>query len=210
MAADPHQVIGNELDPGERLLWSGQPRRGIVFRGTDVFMIPFSLLWGGFAIFWEAAVLWGGHHGQGKVPFFFALWGVPFILIGLYLIFGRFLVDAAQRENTYYGLTDRRAIIVFGLFGSQPRGLAILIYMLAGVAWRRTKAIDLRTLTDIEMTESSDGSGTINLGPRPANYWWHTGEMPGLGHKLMYPNFEFIPNVKQVFNQLRAARGSSY
>ena len=72
--------IENELRPilseGEKLLWTGKPRAGIVFRTTHFFFIPFSILWVGFAIFWEYSVI---HTG---VPFF-ALFGVPLIAMGL-------------------------------------------------------------------------------------------------------------------------------
>ncbi len=52
--------IERELSSGERLLWSGQPRRGLRLRSSDAFVIPFSLLWCGFAIFWEASVVTKG------------------------------------------------------------------------------------------------------------------------------------------------------
>ena len=72
MPDDPEQVISRELETGERLLWAGSPRHGIVIRGSDAFLIPFSLMWGGFAVFWEISVL------HTKAPGFFALWGAMY------------------------------------------------------------------------------------------------------------------------------------
>jgi hypothetical protein len=73
-------------------------------------MIPFSLMWGGFSFFWEyKAVSSGG-------PLFFDLWGVPFVLIGLYMIVGRFFCEAMSRSRKYYGPTNERVIIISGVF----------------------------------------------------------------------------------------------
>ncbi|BCW78901.1 hypothetical protein NicSoilC5_09200 [Arthrobacter sp. NicSoilC5] len=45
---------------------------------------------------------------------FFALWGIPFVLVGLYFIFGRFIYKKRRKLRTVYGLTDRRAIVCIG------------------------------------------------------------------------------------------------
>ncbi len=90
-------VIESELSSSEKLLWSGQPRQGVVFRSNDIFMIPFSLMWGGFAIFWELMVLTMIPKDGGIISIIFPLWGIPFVIIGLYIMFGRFIVDSKRR-----------------------------------------------------------------------------------------------------------------
>ncbi len=69
-------------------------------------MVPFSIMWGGFAVFWELGVLATG------APAFFDLWGLPFVALGLYLIFGRFIYKRRQKERTVYGVTDQRGIVL--------------------------------------------------------------------------------------------------
>ena len=177
----PQQQIGRVLDSGESLIWSGAPRQGLVLRSGDIFLIPFSLLWGGFAIFWEATVL------QSNAPGFFVLWGVPFVLFGLYMIIGRFFVDARIRAHTFYGLTNRRAIIVSGLFS------------------KTTNSLPLRTLTDISVQERSDRSGTVMLGrPLPYSYWGSGMRWPGM-NQYATPSFEMIPDAMRVHDQLLGA-----
>lgn len=166
------------LEAGESLVWAGVPRQGLLLRAFDALMIPFSLMWGGFVIFWEASVLEKG------APLFFALWGIPFLIVAAYITVGRFFVDARVRANTFYGLTDRRAIIVSGVFS------------------RTTTSLPLRTLTDISLEERKDGAGTIHLGrPQPFAAWYAGMQWPGIG-KYQTPGFELIPNVKGVYAQL--------
>ncbi|WP_052690532.1 hypothetical protein [Pseudarthrobacter chlorophenolicus] len=105
---DPRSRILPLLRQDERLLWVGQPDPRVRFTGADAFLIPFSILWGGFAIFWEAMAV-----TSVKQPFFI-LWGIPFVLVGLYFIFGRFIYKKRRKLITAYALTDRRAIVCTG------------------------------------------------------------------------------------------------
>ena len=40
------------------------------------------------------------------------LWGIPFLLIGQYMVWGRFLLDAWLKRRTYYAVTNRRVLIL--------------------------------------------------------------------------------------------------
>lgn len=170
--------LQEHLDTNEKLIWTGQPKKGIVFRSVDIFLIPFSLLWCGFAIFWEFSVISNGG------PFFLKLWGIPFVLIGLIFVFGRFIIDAKQRENTVYGLTDERIIIKSGVFK------------------KTIKSLNIRTLSDIEYDEKNDGSGTINIGPKnPMMSMWGNGMNWWPGIKAT-PSLDLIPEVRTVYNKI--------
>jgi hypothetical protein len=180
----PQNEIAQVLDSGESLIWSGAPRQGMLLRASDAYMIPFSLLWGGFAIFWEAGVL----RMNGPTAGFMSIWGIPFVLIGLYMIVGRFFVDARIRAKTFYGLTNRRAIIISGLLS------------------RTINSLPLRTLTDISLQERRDRSGTVLLGrPQPYSSLGSGMRWPGMS-QYSTRAFEMIPNAKAVHDQLLEAQ----
>jgi Bacterial PH domain len=184
MSFEAEQMLRAELGRGERLLWSGRPRQGVRLRPSDWFLVPFSLFWGGFAILWEAMALRQG-------PSFFALFGVPFVLIGIYMIVGRFFVDSYQRARTYYGVTDQRVLMQSGLFT------------------RRTTSIALQNLGEVSIAERSDRSGSITFGVPNAMYaGWGGGAWPGTEGKVA-PTFDLIDDVRQVYNAVREAQQSA-
>lgn len=177
MLKDLNTELRQHLDNNENLLWVGQPQTGLVFRSADIFLIPFSILWCGFAIFWFISAISSG------APFLFSLFGLPFVAIGLFFVFGRFVVDAKQRENTMYGITEDRIIIKSGIFN------------------KSVKTLNIRTISDIEYTEKNDGSGTISIGPKNPMMVWGNGMnwWPGMKPN---PQLDLIPNVRKVYNQI--------
>jgi len=179
----PSEEIRARLSSGEKVLWSGQPRQGVVVRGADALMIPFSLMWGGFAIFWEYSVL------TSNAPVFFVLWGIPFVLIGLYMIVGRFLFEAKGRARTFYGVTDERILIVSGLLS------------------RKVTSLNLRTISDLSLTEGKGNEGTISFGGGSSfsSMWGGFSGWPGMGARLG-PRFEMIAGAQSVFETIRAAQ----
>jgi len=155
-------------------------------------MIPFSLMWGGFAIFWEIMALgiFGGSHQSvgpkeaGLIAWIFPLWGIPFVAVGLYIIFGRFFFDAAMRKETYYAVTDQRVVILKQLFG---RNIASFPY--AGLA-------------NLNLTERGDGSGDILFGSPNFTTQFAGSGWPGTGRNMI-PGFYLVPDARQVFDRIR-------
>lgn len=164
------------LLPDEYVVWQGSPVKGHLFSQRDIYMIPFSIMWGGFAIFWEMTAVASG------APFFFKLWGIPFVLVGLYMIAGRFFVQQFVRGRTYYAVTNKR----------------ILIYRSGKVS-----SLDRNYAPEMNMTVNRDGSGTIVFGEIRRNaygYWWsYTGSMKQNMNGFVLEN---IPDVNQVYRIL--------
>lgn len=50
MDFDAQQQVQPQISGSERLMWAGRPKRGLLLRREDVFVIPFSILWCGIAI----------------------------------------------------------------------------------------------------------------------------------------------------------------
>ena len=87
----------------------------------------------------------------------FVLWGVPFVAIGLYMIFGRFVVKKRRKLVTAYGLTDERALIAVG---------------------ERSLSDSPVTHTPVSIERSRDGRHvTVKFGSqgRANNVWSNTG-----------------------------------
>lgn len=183
MSTDPTtlEIMRRELRPQERLLWAGQPRLGFVFRAIDLFLVPFSILWCGFAMYWEALALREG-------PFLFAIWGAAFVVIGIYFMVGRFFADFLQREWTTYGVTDERIIIVHG------------------VVARRVKSLSLETLTDLTLTERGSGNGTITFGSGQSGFGsWGWEVWCGSASQLT-PNFDLSSHARDIYELIRSAQ----
>lgn len=101
------------LEPGEVILWQGAPDGRI--RWSDlaslqtafgVFFTLFSVVWIGFALSFGDAF--------GLI---FVVFGLPFLLLGLYMAGARIPIEARMRRQTHYTLTNRAAYIGTVRFG---------------------------------------------------------------------------------------------
>jgi hypothetical protein len=186
---DAQQTILPQISHGERILWAGKPRQGIFLQPYDLFLIPFSLFWGGFAIFWTYTA-WS--HGA---PWFFVLFGTPFVAIGLFLMVGRFFADARYRARTFYAVTNQRIIFLIGGKNQKITSLA------------------LPNLGEMTFTQNQAGRGTILFGigavPSPAakvvtGFAAGASAMPSNSKTI--PMFNQIERVKEVYEVIRKAQ----
>jgi hypothetical protein len=180
------QFTGRVL-PGERIVWSGQPQQGLLLTERDIFLIPLSLAWCGFVIFWTFMVTSASLAGPALIGVLFVPVGRMLAVIGLYLVVGRFIVDAWVRRRLHYAVTDQRVLI--------ERGAPL---------WRFT-ALNIARLPDINLEERSNGRGTIRfeqcdpiLGYRRMRAW-----SPSLDPT---PQLLSIEDARRVFDLIQRAQ----
>ncbi len=180
MAASEDE-LRSHLDSGEKLLWTGRPAQGIAFTRQDWFLIPFSAVWLGIALFsfWPKST-----KAPEPLPLFVAA-GLLFIGIGVYMFVGRFFADLWYRSRLIYGVTDRRAII------------------LSGMRRRSVQSIYLSSLNTLKLEERPDRSGTIYFGDQPSTSYqrvsyYGSDQSAGI-------QFFRIADAKQVYTILHKA-----
>ena len=142
------QEIQPQLFSGETINWADRPNPHKIFQSDDWAIIPFSAIWLGLFVFWECQAL--GLLGLAKTgrkeDTFSVIWGIPFLLFGNYMLWGRFLWDAWLKRRTSYAITNRRVLLV-------QRGLSF-----------RTCSVFPNELSIIE--REGTGIGTLWLGPK--------------------------------------------
>ncbi|MCH8620328.1 hypothetical protein [Undibacterium sp. TS12] len=134
------KAVAQYLIDGERLLWSGQPRQGIMFTMSDMVVLPATML-----IFDEALSM-AEHSWYPGGELEFILIALPFLLFSTYMMLGRFVYDAMLRAKTWYAVTDKRIIVIPGCQRFTERS----VYM--------------QHLPEPEYKEARNGSGTVYFG----------------------------------------------
>lgn len=161
------------LTPGEVILWQGKPEKGHLLSSQDIFMIPFSILWCGFAIFWETGVILGG------APLFFCLFGIPFVCVGLYITVGRFFHMVWRRKHTAYVLTSKKIIRKTG---------------------KKLDMMDLNNLPSVHVSARADGTGTIRIGALPYYNRRRGSSWSGEDEVFSLENIANVARVHQILS----------
>lgn len=168
MYEDDYSFSKGYIAPVERILWKGKPAKGNLFSAGDLFMIPFSILWCGFAVFWEVSAIRGG------APFFFYLFGAIFVCAGLYFVFGRFLWVAYLRKHTAYVITNKKII--------RKRG-------------KRIDMLSAATMPHANTIIHKNGCGTIRFSAMNSYY---KGSFSATGMDMNTFTLENVPDVLRV------------
>ncbi len=174
------EQVERELEDGEQLVWTGQPvPKYFTTHSTGAFL--FAIPWTAFAIFWIC-----GASGF-KIPDFsgpqslFPLFGVPFVLIGFWLL-STPLGMYRNMKRTAYAITDHRAIIFAG-----------------GTFSTTVRSFEPDELTDLTRKERRNGFGDIYFyGPPSFSAAQQRG--PSAVYDLGFLN---LPNVREVERLLR-------
>jgi hypothetical protein len=155
----------NYLGSNEKLIWVGQPKTGITLKLKDIYELLFSILFCTVLVFMMRSVL--------VVSVWFLPFFIPFILVGLLFLFGRYFIDAHLRKKTYYALSNKRIIIK------------------SNAMYKKIRSVDLAALSKIEYEEERDRSGTIDLGIAYPT-------MPGRGGISWFPNAKAYTSLYRI------------
>ena len=183
----------------EKVLWKGQPETSVIFTRADIFLVPFSLMWGGFAIFWELGVLGisfmaSNSSSNNNPPIFFALFGIPFVIIGLYFIFGRFIYKRKQKEKTWYLVTNKRVIVINNFWGT------------------KVDSANIDSIPSYNKSTRSDGIGSITFGNSSflGGMYANVGmDFFGSFYGPIPPTFFDIKDAESVFKKVQELRNQS-
>lgn len=160
------------FDSGERLLWQGAPGRGIRFSLGGLILSVFGLFFLSFSMVWVGMAL---QMSTGSaMDYLFPMFGMPFVLVGLWLVVGHWFFDAYKRKNTRYALTTKRALIARTLFG------------------RRMESYEISATSPLTLVEGK--SDTVNFAEKTVRGKNGTSQVP-IG-------FRFISDGRQVYNML--------
>jgi len=144
------QRLQGELLSGERILWVGQPDPSILLSRADIFLVPFSVMWGGFALLFAGIIVAGlvAKGGSGGLVFPL-LWAIPFLVVGQYMIWGRFVYKHWRKRRTFYAVTNQRVLVVSGAGNGRLQGAFI------------------SQIPVINRTLRKNGTGTVEFGSVP-------------------------------------------
>jgi hypothetical protein len=164
------------LKPGEKILWYGMPRQGLLIRDADMLAVPMSIMLLGFTLLIDFFAVTN--------PNLFTV-ASAVLFSGLFVYLGvlRFFTAANRRKRIHYCITTRRVIVMRG----KKRALSTL---------------PLRNIQRAEVTAEKDGSGYISFGNTNPVFPWLFGTFYSTSDQIA--GLELIIDVEIVYAVLTA------
>jgi membrane protein implicated in regulation of membrane protease activity len=110
--SDDYAEFEPRLRPGERLLWVGHPDTRVLFAPADVYLVPFSVIWCVVLAVIVGQFLSHSTRQEGELAYQVFIWLA--VLVGLYLLVGRFIYKRIRNASTRYAVTTQRALALIG------------------------------------------------------------------------------------------------
>lgn len=171
------EMIERELEPRERVEWTGMPGRRFFTPGATAACL-FAIPWTAFALFWTAGAAGFKLPDFDDGADFFPLFGLPFILIGLGM-FSSPLWAYYRSGRTVYVITNQRAILFEG-----GRSITVRSFL-------------PHKLTEVYRREKPNGTGDLIISRRA----WSDTDNQNQYDEIGFLN---IPEVKEVERRLKA------
>jgi len=111
----------------------------------------------------------------------FALFGIPFVCVGIYIVIGRFFHTAWLRKRTYYVITNRKIIRL------------------------RNKKVDVlmgANLPQFSVEAYQDGSGSIYFGQHPSQLQFGMRNTATDRNSFALENIPDVVRVQQHLTQM--------
>ncbi len=178
--SDIYKRITPYLFEDEELIWYDRPYKSVKYR-PHIFTAIFSLFWCGFAVFWTVTA--------SAVGGAFGLFGLPFVAVGIFLLYNVFVGEGKKMQNTVYAVTDRRAIII----GKDLHGDSFTEFVFANIQ-------------TVNLMNVRDNTGTICFVPSLmyVNHprFRNTSNMPGQEHyKSSFVMIDDVHNVHRIISE---------
>ncbi|PWE26774.1 hypothetical protein C4N9_20260 [Pararhodobacter marinus] len=193
------------LDEGEQILWQDRPDGRLRPGDFFGFKLVFAIFFTGFAVLWIAGARWMSPTDGFDL---FPLFGVPFVLVGLYMMIGAPIWEAHVRRNTWYTLTDRAAFIATDLRGKrklerhgfEDMNALSLAEGNPGTVWFRRQTSSYTTTTP---HRSLPGPGVVPGMPGGVG-----GRHRRTRTTTTYKGFERITDARRVYGLLLRAKAA--
>ena len=156
MADDFSELFKEDLQEDEKILWAGQPEPSVYLTRADTVLIPISL-WLGLYTLRSGMLLLGRLFIPGysvRSILISMVVGGLFVLVGIYLMLGRFLYKIWRKRRTYYAVTNKRVLVLARLNG------------------RRLQEQPITEIPALQKSVRRDGIGTITFGYSPFAASW--------------------------------------